>query len=60
MKEGDELIIIKINAEKDINLKIIGKAGEGIKMIKEKINTCWRLKYNKKEICYYTLVSHKY
>jgi len=48
MKEGDELIIININEEKSINLIIIGQAGKGLKMIKEKINTYERLNNNKK------------
>ena len=38
MKEGDELIIIKINAKKDIKLYIIGLARERIKKIKKKLN----------------------
>ena len=37
MKEGDELNIINISEEKNMNLKIIGPAEKGLKLIKEKI-----------------------
>jgi len=57
-KEGDELIIINISEEKNMNLKVI--AEKGLKLIKEIINTCGRLKYNNISLFYYTLVSNKY